>query len=297
MSQNDLFSQLPRGSFDGITIPVVTVELLTGSSAAFHMYPYRAGQDIEYTGRDPITGIITAAFFPGVGNDSANVLWPGTLTTLRNRVQEQRSGELVIPPLGTLPKAMIRLHERYDPDHRDGAMVSIQFWEDSKDQFAKARLSSALGNLPASAAAVDSDLANLNLGADDDTGAPSFLQSIATLTNQLQSAQDDLGRPFRQMNALVQRIDDLFASVDALKDVSNWQAADDLRELKSNLLASIRESRGIRQIIEFVAARRMSIVQVAQSAQNTVADIMSLNSIPDPHNINAGTVLQVFKAA
>lgn len=75
-----IFETLQEGSFDGIVIPVQTVKLTTGNARAFHTYPYRPGADIEFTGREPVQGVITAVYINGLdGVGASNDLWPGAL--------------------------------------------------------------------------------------------------------------------------------------------------------------------------------------------------------------------------
>lgn len=75
-----IFETLQEGSFDGIVIPVQTVKIVTGNARAFHVYPFRPGVDIEYMGREPVSGVITATYVNGLdGVGASNDLWPGAL--------------------------------------------------------------------------------------------------------------------------------------------------------------------------------------------------------------------------
>lgn len=112
MSQNDLFSKLQPGSYDKLIFPVLSVTLNTGSSAAMHRFPYRKGVMVERTGADPITGTMQCAFFTGLYKFPEKNLWPGQLERLRRKVQEQKSFELVVPTVGTIPKAFVKIVEQ-----------------------------------------------------------------------------------------------------------------------------------------------------------------------------------------
>lgn len=296
MSQDDLFSKLPPSSFDGITIPVIDVEILTGNAAVFHSFPYRPGAVIEYMGREPVSGVMTASYFNGVGKVSQNVLWPYTLETLRNRAQEQRSGPLVISPYGTLPKAMIKIHEKYGPNRRDGSDISINFWEDSLDLFTKASVVSALGKIEASAAFADQKIADLKIPPDETLDNKSFLQSVQTFTNQLNTLQTNIAAPFQQAAAIVGAVDNLFRTVSSLQDVSNWEAADAFRELKANTLDALKEAKRTRPLKRFEIVARTNVLAIASASNNTVAELMGLNDLQDPNDIDRGEILLVYAA-
>jgi prophage DNA circulation protein len=301
MSQDDLFSKLPSGSFDGITLPVLSVEYVVDSAGAIHKYPYRPGGDIEYTGREPIAGSLVAAFFNGVGQFSGdlstNDLWPGTFNLLQRRVQEQKSGPLVIPTLGTIKQAKIKLHPKYDAEHRDGCFVTIDFIEDSGDQFLDATLPSAIGR--ASSGAAEADFAFRAIGIEPsiegfDGSIGDWTAALGQIVNQIQSVQSSIALPFEQIASLVRQASEVINTTVALFDPENWAAVNALKSMVDATQDMIAEIANDRPLKSYSAGKRMTVVDVSIATGNTVDEIMSLNVLEDFNGIEPGVTLTVF---
>lgn len=315
MAQDDLFSKLPQGEFDGITIPVLGVKIKTGSAAALHRYPYRAGVDIEYTGRDPLTGTITAAYFNGLGTRTQDDLWPGALFQLRRRIQEPRSGKLVIPVLGTLPKAKLELDEDYDPRKRDGAYVTIHFTEDSKDYFSIKDIPAPATKAAAAAARADTALAKLGLAADlpllEVTGfARADLSSSDVVTSTdfatflsgalfaLQQSRESIENIRFRFERIIDRCQELMTTVASFNDPENWEAVRAFRSLEAQA-SILKNTLGIGQVVLYVVAATMPLAVVSVATRNSVEELLSLNpaEAADPLSIDVGTQLFVYDRA
>jgi prophage DNA circulation protein len=301
MSQDDLFSKLPPGSFDGITLPIVSVEYVIDSAHAIHKYPYRAGGDIEYTGREPVSGSFVCAFFNGVGQFSGNLtvndLWPGAFTLLQRRVQEQRSGPLVIPTIGTIKQAKLKLHPRFDPEHRDGCFVTIDFIEDTGDQLLSASLPSAIGRASTGAAAAD--VAFRAMGIEPSIEGPDgtisdWTNAMGQIVNQIQTVQGQLALPFEQIASLVRQANEVLKTTFGLFNPENWQAVDALKSMVDALQDMVAEITTDRPLKTYVTGKRMSVVDVSIATGNSVDDIMALNVVDDFNSINENVSLLVF---
>lgn len=302
MAQRDLFANLAAGEFDGITIPVVSVKLRTGSAAAFHRYPFRAGVDIEYTGREPVSGVIQAAFFRGLFKYpfASDDLWPGAVTRLRERVQEQRSGKLVIPPLGTLDKAKIDIEEDYSPTRRDGCLVTISFVEDSKERFVKSVLPSAATRAETFAAKADLKLAALKLSADLEdptTGVRlDFASFLSAVLFQINLLDQRIADRVYALDQVIERCNELIKAT-TLRNTANWETsfairrlADSVIELKDNL--SLSDA-----ITLYTTAATMPAAAVAAATRNTVEELLELNPFENANAIAEGVDLLVYDRA
>lgn len=296
-----IFEQLEEGSFDGIVIPVQGVKITTGSALAFHRYPGRPGADIEPLGREPISGVIVATFVNDLEDVGAtNDLWPGALQLLRERAQEQKPGPLVLPTLGRLPSAYIKLDEDYTPDLVDGARVQIQFFEDSSAQFAGLKLTSVRSRLISAAAdadlALDVRAADALRGVTSDDGASftSFTNAIYNIIGQIDAAMDDIARPLRQLAGLVQAIDAALNEMRFIATPDDWPTADALRELKYQAQQTASAISKRDEIVAYVCALPTNIVTVARDTKNTIEELLGLNIFEDANNISAGTVVTVL---
>ena len=301
----DLFTELSPGSFDNIIIPVQRVQVSTGSAAARHKFPHRPGQRIEYTGREPITGSITAAYFPGIEEASfAGVeLWPDELEDLRRRVQEQRSGELIVPTIGRIPRAKVDIVETYSFEAREGAFVELRFEEDSVDDFAPLMLASARGKLGQTAAVADAALAGAgisvgDLGSDADGNLFTSLANFAAnIQGNLDRIQDDLAKPVRQLANLVARVGSLLETVTALGSPEDWPVRNALAELRDVAQQSVDDAmRQARTLRTYTVAAPTTLAHVASEVGNTVGELLSLNAVADGNRLDRGDELLVFVA-
>jgi len=301
MADEIIFESLEEGSFDGIVIPVQSVKIRTGSRKAFHVFPFRPGHDIEYMGREAVAGTITAVYVNGLDDvGGSNVLWPGTIETLRNRVQEQRSGPLVIPTLGKLPFASLDItDEGYDPDFVDGTRVTLTFSEDSADQFAGLTVSSAKGKLAAAASKADAAVASAGLPevdevAEDGTSLGSYAAWVNNILGQIDQVGDSIERPIRQLSRLAQTAENVLATVESLRSPQDWEIASTMRELVSTASDAIAEVTRSRDLKTFTTAGPTTLIAISRATSNSVAELLALNEVYDPNDIAAGETLLVF---
>lgn len=305
MADEDAFAQLPAGSYKGVVFPVISVQLHTGSAAAFHKFPYKPGQRIEYTGREPVAGVMLVAMFnsltqfTGGGN---NGMWPRGVQLLREKCQEQVSGPLVVPPFGTLLKAYVRMSESYTGAVRNGAYVQLDFTEDSSDVIQKGSVA-VKPSIAQQASVADLELAAAKIklqlrleDADSLSGdAIDLLSAIQILTASIANIDQDLTRPIRQIDAIVAALDNLVETSSALTSPANWNALDAVLALKDTLLTTVQDALSIQTPIKsFTTVGDMSVAAVAKATNNTVEDILKLNVLGDPMSIAPGELLLVY---
>ena len=301
MADETIFETLQEGSYDGIVIPVQSIRLSTGTRQVFHEYVFRPGADIEPTGREPVTGMLTATYVNDLEDvGGTNDLWPGALTLLRSRAQEQKAGPLVIPTLGTLPFAFIHVEENYTEGLVDGATVTISFAEDSSAQFSNLGVKSARSNLSAAAEKADaavpsSALASALSGLDDNgSGSMSFANAVANVLGQLEQAQDSIARPIRQLQQIAQAVDDVIGAVSSLMSPSSWEAFEALRDLKSTALAAADEVSRAQDLRSYRTPVTTNIAAIAMATKNTIDELLAINVFEDANDIDANTSLLVF---
>ncbi len=300
MADDILFESLEEGSFDGIVMPVQAIKISTGNAKALHSYPYRPGVDIEYTGRDPISGVMTVVYVNGLeGVGGANDLWPGAIELLRNRVQEQRSGPLVVPTIGRFPFAAIDIDESYTSEFVDGTILQVKFVEDSGDQFAGLSLKSAKGKLGAAAAAADTAIAGAGIPgpnevADDGTELTTFSAWTNNVLGQIDQAGESLARPIRQLESIAQSCSNILTTVSALRTPGSWEIADALRELAATCADTAAEVTRSLDLTTYRTSVATNATAIARATGNTVAEILNLNDIEDANDIAAGETLLVF---
>lgn len=301
MADEIIFESLEEGSFDGILIAVTAVNLRTGSRKAFHEYPFRPGHDIEYTGREALSGTIHAVFVNGLDVDGpSDDLWPGTMERLRQRVQEQKSGPLVIPTIGKLPFASLDItDESYKPEFVDGTVVVLAFSEDSSDEYSGLTISSAKGKLGAAAAAVDNALAlkaiaEPNEIADDGSSVTTFAAWVNNVLGQIDQVGESIALPVRQLTSIAQAASRIIDAFESLRTPGDWEVAAALRDLAAVSLATIAELGRSQDVKTYTTRAPTNVQTVARVTSNSVEELLALNEFYDPNDIDAGETLLVF---
>lgn len=304
---DDLFSQLPQGSLDGVVFAVMDVTLRTGSAAAFHKFPHRPGQKVELMGREPVSGTLRCAMFNGLVHEQPggqNVLWPGAMQRLREKVQLQKTLPLVIPPYGTLTKAHCTIEESYTSAARNGCYFSLTFAEDSTDLIqiggslpaAKASLSNAAARADLELAA--SKIANQRKMEDaNGLGVTDFVSAVAAFQYSLDTAGANLSKPIRQASAIVGAVQDLLKTSKALLDPTTWQARDALLDLLDVTKRTVSETKIVqagRTVRSLAIGAATTLPSLASSLGNTVEDLLALNSVADAYDIDAGEIVFYF---
>jgi hypothetical protein len=302
--QNDLFSNAAICSYAGITIPVHSFQIYSGSQVAWHKYPYRPGADAEYTGREQTTGQIVAPFYVGMithGVQSQNVLWPGNVAKLRDAAQTQKSQALVLPAgLGTIPKAVIKVNESYIATARDGAMVTIQFWEDNSTALSVLPLPSAVGSLPQQAQTLDNMFKLAPIPTPQlftDSGGnviASWFGAINTILANLQVIEDNLSLPVQQANLTLGAISTILQQPGSLKSTSEWPIYQQLVIVHDNLSNAIFQILNARQIGIYSTKVDTNIVAIATATKCSPADLIKLNNVPDWNVVPQGSDINYY---
>lgn len=305
----DLFAQLPHGSYEGVVFAVLDISIETGSAGARHQFPYRPGQKIELTGREPVTGSMTAAMFnsltqfKGGGN---NGMFPAGITVLRQKVQSQKLGKLVIPTFGTIERAWVKLSEKATAIARNGVYITLRFEEDSAEAISQGGLPGIKGSMAELANTAALELAAIRvkfqIAVDDiesTTGtATDLLSSVQALNSSLQQIDDDLNRPARQAEALVSAINDLVetsSSHSLLTNPGNWAALNALLALRDAVASSVEDTlKGTTAVIGYTVKGPMSVAAIAKATSNSVEDLLKLNVFDDPYDVLEGEVVLVY---
>lgn len=304
MAQNDDFSALPQAEYDGIAFPYISVELTHGSAAAFHKFAHRPGQRVEYTGREAVAGQMILPMFATLINEhgGSHAYWPTGIILLRERAQEQKSKKLVVPVFGTLDRAFIRIQERYDAVHRDGAYVTLTFAEDSTDLIAKGTAATAASRVAAESTIIDNALAALQLAATqkiEDLQGNSysdFVTACSALLAMKDQAQTTLADRITMCDRVITSIDALMTGiVSTLSDPVGWEARNAALNLKESLVDLKHEGTAAAAAVkQYTLAGVMTVADVASATRNSVTEVLNLNSLPNGLAIDAGEVLTVY---
>lgn len=126
--------QLAKAAFDGIAFPVTGYEVSGGIRDHIHEYPHSPGGAAEKLGRRLYSMRMSAVFDQRVTGYGDN-LWPGDLSDLRNRWEQQVTSTLTIPTIGDIQAYCKSWTERVDPKRQSGVEMELEFVEDQSQAF------------------------------------------------------------------------------------------------------------------------------------------------------------------
>jgi len=128
------FDSLPQASFFGVPFPVSKIELTCSLRDHIHEYPHSPGGAPEKLGRKLYEIHLTVPAYQGLAKYPT--IWPDDYTGLRQRFETGKSGELVIPTVGTITAYCTSWREVADPKTgRNGITAELTFREDQADLF------------------------------------------------------------------------------------------------------------------------------------------------------------------
>lgn len=305
MAQDDDFANLPQAEFDGVVFPIISARLSHGSALAAHKFPHRPGQRIEPTGREPINGQMVAPMFSTLVMEGAGrtAHWPTGVQLLREKAQQQKPGRLVCPPFGTLDRAYIRVDETFDATHRDGAFLTVSFFEDSTDTIAKGTAPTSASMVPALASSLDNQMAALRIALaqriEDGEGNSytDFVTACGALVAMKDNAQQSLANRVTMASRIVGALDGLLReAAGVLSDPLGWETREAILNLKDNVTTLAGETTELATPVRtFTVAAAMTAADVARATGNTVQEVIDLNALPDPGDIATGEILVVFE--
>lgn len=128
------FEQLPKASFDGIEFPLKALEISGGLRDHVHEYPHSPGGAVEKLGRKLYTIRMTGIFDTRINGYGDN-LWPGDLSDLRDRFEDQVTSGLLIPTIGTIQAYAVSWTQRAVPEVQSGEELEVEFREDQSQAF------------------------------------------------------------------------------------------------------------------------------------------------------------------
>jgi hypothetical protein len=325
------FDQLAKASFDGIAFPVTSYEVSGGLRDHVHEYPHSPGGAPEKLGRRLYTVRMNGLFDAKVSGYGDN-LWPGDLSDLRDRFEDQVTAELVIPTIGTIQAYAVTWTQRTAPqEQRSGETLEVEFREDQASAFLfEGLINVTASTLQSAGAEFDEDFAPLlaggtlsNLGiippSPDATSIPRAV-TVAAAYSQLRQSDagrlEQIRRDFNQAIAYAETPDlyaeRLLAKTEAviagcalayekivlLRNPLAWKP---LRSFKRTWASAqrLRESVAGRdnRILFYRAEIDTNLASVSRAIYGDTSwggSILRLNAIPDPFRIPKGTVLRYY---
>jgi len=328
------FQSLAKAGFDGIQFPIKSCEVTGGIRDHVHEYPHSPGGAVEKLGRKLYRIRMTAIFdvrIPGYGDN----LWPGDLSDLRDRFEDQVTSTLTIPTIGDIQAYCVNWTQRAVPERQSGEEVEFEFVEDQAQAFlVNGLIQITSTTLQTAGEQFDQEFAPLLAGGTVSATAPTrieppkpgaplrsttfvgaYTQLRQTDANALEQIRAAYNRAIMVADEPGRYADQVLRAADTVV-TSCAQAYERIRILKNPLMYSrvwafkrlwysavqLRDSIGQQtaRILNYRAPIDTTIGAVSRAIygdSSRATEIMQLNAIPDPFMIRKGTVLRYYDPA
>ena len=326
------FQNLAKASFDGIAFPVTSYEVTGGIRDHVHEYPHSPGGAVEKLGR-MLYRIRYSALFDQRTRGYGDNLWPGDLSDLRDRWEQQVTSTLVIPTIGEIQAYCKTWTERAEPaKQQSGVSVEMEFVEDQAQAFLVNGLVQVTSStLQSAGEEFDEQWQPLLDGGTVSATAPTRIiappagtiprattfagaytrlreQDAVTLTKIRQGYQTALtaiekpGRFADQVLRAAETLVDLcqrnYARIQVMKNPLMWERAYAYRRVW-NAAVKLRNdlNKQAPRILIYVAPIDTSVNAVSRAIygdSSYAAQIMQLNAIPNPLAIRKGSRLRYY---
>lgn len=307
-----------------LVLPVEAISRSGGFSFARQKYPFRPGQDVEDTGREPLRFSLTVPLFAGMTLEGGGELYPARYEELLFLcVDSARAGEVeyIDPVLGPYRVKIASWNADDASTDQDGGRFRIELEERiAEEESLRLTLSETGGNALSRASElgeeVDAGLEEKGVTKADlaqgfkDGGFPlegeefdwpegevfsSAVTSGFAALNAGALAADDVAA---QVDRFTSRVDSVLA-FDALEELDAWSVRSSLVRLRETFaLAGQRVvASDSRRITVFTTQGATNVYRIARDLYGDArqADaLLRLNAIANPLAIPAGTVLRVW---
>lgn len=321
----DLWSQiLQTCKLGGLELPVASVRRSGGFSFARQRYPFRPGQDVEDTGREPLRFTLAIPLYAGMRLEGGDALYPGRYEELMFLcVDSAQAGEVeyIDPVLGPYRVKIASFSADDNSSERDGGLFTLELEERiAEEESLRLTLSETGGNALSRASElgeeVDAGLESRGVTKDDlaqgfkDAGYPLEGDEVGWAEGEVFSSAVSSG--FAALNAGALAVDDVAAQVDrftgrvdavlafdALEELESWVVRSSLVRLRETFARAAERVvvSDSRRITTYVTSGSTNLYRIAQQLYGDArqADsIARLNAIANPLAIPAGTTLRVW---
>lgn len=324
--------QLQKASFDFIPFPVASVEVAGGLRDHVHEYPHSPGGAVEKLGRKLYTIRMTGIFDVKVSGYGDN-LWPGDLSDLFDRFEDQLTSTLHIPQIGDIQAYAVSWTRRATPERQSGEEAEIEFREDQAQAFLfEGLVNVTTSTLVSAGQEFDAEFAPLeaggtitNLGIIPPAVATPIPRALDVASAYRQLRQVDADRLTQIRNAFTQAItyaeqperyaervltkteaaiascDLAYQKIRLLKNPLAWRQ---MRALKRVWSSSLRMRESItgrtNRILFYTVPRDMALSDMSRAIYGDTTyggSILQLNMIPNPFRILKGTILRYYDPA
>ena len=289
-------TELPRMTFRGITSPPYDIASFSGSfTLAKRSYPYIDADSYENIGRDSIPMKFRLYFLNSLGEELFPELFEKWVAAV---VRDGSAATLEHPLLGDIHAVPQSWSVQLAANQTSGIIMDVNFieWLEDPSSATKIAIDVEFPVLRQAAEAVDQDYSSLNLPWPTGARTDSLLSLVDQIEGSVFSARlTALGA----INQAVGFIGNLIDSVDNIATNPTWPVQSNLLTVWNGMkdLADKVGASGEREVAEETFSYDASIDSIAQELQNTVGEIMTLNtSLLGQPLVPRGTPVKYFRS-
>lgn len=290
--------QLKRASHMSIEFPITSSEVMGSIRDHIHIYPHANGGAPEKLGRNLYTIRFEANFqatfkkYPG--------LWPLKLRELRGYWEDETTGPLVVPTIGTIQAYCRNWTQKMDARIASGETVSLEFQEDQDATKLEQELQ-RLSIASFSQAALKFNASKALADFQDDSTAESIFDAISDAANFILSFADLAELGGNLVSSKLLALADLqrqFSRTNFADDITNepimnvfYEFAATVQTIQEDINA---QNRKIEIYIVPSTTSMLSLSQQFYGDGSHVDELMSMNAVEDQYEVPAATRIKFY---
>lgn len=292
------FDTLQLASFEEIKFPIHGCEISGSIRDHIHIYPHANGGSSEKMGRN-LYLIKMEANFQATFKKYPN-LWPYRLRDIRTLFENQTTGRLVIPTVGTIRAYCRNWTQKMEVKIRSGEMCSFEFVED-QDATVLSQSLQQRSAVSIRQAAVAFNAAKALADFQDDSKAESIFDAIQNMANFILSFRDMAELAGNLVTAKLLALADLckqFHATDFADNPRNEPVVNAFANLYDTVLRINDDLASQKRSLEtFVVPTLMSMMNISQRLYNNTdhtVELMQMNIVDDVFQVRPGTRIKFY---
>ena len=296
----DALSKLPRFSWRGQELPLISRSVRFSHEDTDHTFQYRDGDIIERKGVKNWTFSYTIPFRQDIAKGAYKNLFSVELLSFIFACRDKTADDLVDPVLGRFRAVCSTYEEDSDVQKRDGTDVRVEFkhsplLDDIQLETIQGGLSGLTG-LASQAGALDADLKLAPWTPQVPSPEPSIdpLSAISGFGRQIENSGNKISAA---LDSVAYKAEQIEATNARLQDPRTFQIGRSSRRVQAAALKAKDQIRNPdRSIVQLTISYSKSISMIARDAHMTVAQLLVLNpTIAGRPLVKPGTRISTYK--
>jgi len=296
----DVFAALPRFTWRGQTLPVMSRSVRFSHDDTDHTFQFRDGDFIERKGVKNWTFSYSIPFRQDIAKGPYTNLFTEELKKFIASCRNRSPDRLVDPVIGSFRAVCSTYEEETDVLKRDGTDVRVEFREApdlTADTLPEIDGLTSLYMIAGQSGALDAQAERHPFPTQLPSAKPSadILSAINGFGRQIQNTGNKISAA---LDGLAYKAEQLEETVSLLQDPRTFQLARSSRRVQVAVLkAKERISNPGRSLVTVTLAYTKSISAIARDASMTVAQLLLLNpTIAGRPLVKPGTKISIYKS-